>query len=111
MLKVLLLCLVLAGQDATPTAPDAESRLAVRADSPSAAPASADSVAVPEQGPIVCRRETVTGSNRTRKVCTREEVADHHREQSRRWLSNTVDALGTSECLTDPGTGCPARQQ
>lgn len=110
MLKVLLLCLALAGQDANPTAPEAEPR-PVPADGPSAAPASADTAAVPEQGPIVCRRETVTGSNRTRKVCTREEVADYYREQSRRWLNNTVDSLGTPECQTNPPTGCPARVQ
>lgn len=62
-------------------------------------------------GPVVCRREAVTGSNRTRRVCVRPEVAEHNRRESERFFNTFRDSLATPECATDPGTGCPARQK
>jgi hypothetical protein len=48
----------------------------------------------------------VLGSNRVRRVCERAEVAEYHREQSRRWFENYVDRRATLPCEIN-GPTCP----
>jgi hypothetical protein len=108
MLAVLFVSLLLGGQDA-PSMPDAEPREAAPAEAAARGP---NTSATPNGTQPVCRREIVTGSNRTRKICTHPEVTEHLRQQSERWLENVVDRRGTLECEADnscgPGSGPPA---
>lgn len=99
MLAALLFVLLLQSQDPAPASeairePAVQARAEVGAEplSPSRE----------RESRIVCRRETVTGSNRTRKVCEREGVTDHIREQSRRWHENVLGGLGSADCQTSP---------
>jgi hypothetical protein len=99
MLAALLFVLLLQSQDAAPGA-DAGREPAVQARAEvEAQPLSA---ARERESRIVCRRETVTGSNRTRKVCEREGVTDHVRQQSQRWHENVLSGLGSADCQTNP---------
>ena len=97
MLAVLLLVLMSGPQDA-PTAPQAVPEPAehARADNgPTAAERERESR-------IVCRREAVTGSNRTRQVCERQGVIEHVRQQSQRWHDDILSNMGTPDCDTSP---------
>jgi hypothetical protein len=97
MFAALLLALLLGTQDPTPEPePTREPAAQVRAEAEPLSPARE------RESRIICRRETVTGSNRTRKVCEREGVIDHVRQQSQRWHENAVSGMGTPDCRTTP---------
>ena len=101
MLKVLVLGFILAGQSPVQTPPASTPPLTAPAAEAPGAQASADT----GDQVIVCRRETATGSNRTRRVCERVGVTEYNRDQSQRWREQVVDRRGTLECETD--AGCP----
>ncbi|MDQ8028944.1 MAG: hypothetical protein REJ23_09465 [Brevundimonas sp.] len=99
MSVVLVLALALLGQDAP--APSAAASAPAATTTTAATPAGSNS-----GGEIVCRREPVLGSNRVRRVCERAEVAEYHREQSRRWFDNYIDRRAPLDCETGSST-CP----
>lgn len=53
---------------------------------------------------VVCRREPVTGSNRTRRICERQGVIDYNRQQAQRWHDSVMSGMGTPDCVGDPGS-------
>lgn len=101
MLKVLILGLVLAGQSPgqTPPAP------APAAAAPAPAAPGGEAGGDTGEQAIVCRREPVTGSNRTRRVCERVGVTDYNRDRAQQWRDAVVDRRGTLECETDNACG------
>ncbi len=105
MLLTLLFALMISGQDQVAPAAQTEPRVESAA---TPAPGTQPLASNADDQQVVCRRERDTGSNRSRRVCTRVGVADYNREAARRWRDNVVDSRGTPECDTDNTAYCPA---
>jgi hypothetical protein len=55
-----------------------------------------------------CRRERLTGSNRTLRVCTTRSERENLEAQARQFHNRLVNDTPTPESETNPGHGGPA---